>query len=339
MVKVVYLILTHTNPEQILRLVRALRTGNSASRIVIHHSYSSSYLTPDAFEHFNNVHLVTDTVHVRWGDFSLTLAILRSIEWIKNNLEFDWLVLISGQDYPIQPVREIEKFLETTNYDGFISAVPLEKAIPCGTVECPITSSDRKPCVDCTTRYYYQYCDLPLFAYYHNLPTKQRNALERLTKHLNKMQSLIRIRHLPDRVEPRIKVGIRSYWKPFTGTSQCYKGSAWFTINHRCIQYLSHFIRNNPRFARYYRKTIHPDESFFSTILMNNSRLNIINDNKRFITWSSNKAPHPNILRKQDFHRIVNSNQHFARKFDSNQDADILNKLDEHIGVSLPDIV
>ena len=336
MLKVVYLILTHTNPEQILRLVKSLSSGNSASRIVIHHSYSFSYLAPDAFEHFNNVHLVTNTVHVRWGDFSLTLAILRSIEWIKNNLEFDWLVLISGQDYPIQPPSQIEKFLETTNYDGFIRAAPLQRAIPCGDVECPVKSSDQRPCADCATRYYYQYSDLPPFAYYHNLPTKLRNALERLTKHLNKMQSLFRIRHLPCRVDPRMKVGIRSYWTPFTDTFQCNKGSTWFTINNSCIQYLRHFIRNNPRFVRYYRNTIHPDESFFGTILLNNSRLNISNDNKRFITWSSNKAPHPNILRKQDFHRIISSDQHFARKFDMNMDAEILNMIDQHIKIGNP---
>ena len=146
MVKVVYLILTHTNPEQILRLVKSLSSGNSASHIVIHHNYSCSDLCTDPFERFNNVHLVEDPVCVRWGEFSLTQAVLHSIEWISRKFKFNWLVFISGQDYPIQPIREIEKFLNTTNYDGFIRAVPLEKAIPCGPVECPLKISSQAPC-------------------------------------------------------------------------------------------------------------------------------------------------------------------------------------------------
>jgi hypothetical protein len=41
-------------------------------------------------------------------------------------------------------------------------------------------------------------------------------------------------------------------------------------------------------------------------------------------------------LRKQDFHRIISSDQHFARKFDMNMDAEILNMIDQHIKIGNP---
>ena len=338
MVKVVYLVLTHTNPEQILRLVKSLSNGNSASHIVIHHNYSCSDLCTDPFERFNNVHLVEDPVCVRWGEFSLTQAVLHSIEWISRKFKFDWLVFISGQDYPVQSIREIEKFLNTTNYDGFIRAVPLEKAIPCGPVECPLNSSSQAPCVDCTERYYYRYYKLPAFPYYSSLPGILKNSLKKARKRFNRAQSLFRIRPLPDPAGPRTKVGVKPLWSPFSSSFECYKGSLWFTVNFRSISYLKDFIQKNPRFVDHYRRTIHPDESFFATLLLNNHDLNLLNDDKRFISWKSHQSPNPDVLGVKDFDRIIASKQHFGRKFDINQDAEILSKLDEHIGISLPSV-
>jgi len=333
MVKVVYLILTHTNPEQIFRLARSLSSGNSASHTVIHHNYSSSYLDPAPFEPLRNVHFVKDPVRVRWGEFSLTQAILHSMEWISSKLKFDWLFFISGQDYPIQPIREIEKFLNNTNYDGFIRAVPLEKAIPCGPVECPLNSSSQEPCVDCIERYYYQYCKLPAFPYYSSLPVIFTNSLRKARKRFNRTQSLFRIRPLPDPAGRRTKFGVKPFWSPFNSSFECYKGSLWFTVNFRSVSYLRDFVQKNQRIVDYYRRTIHPDESFFATVLLNNRDLNLLNDDKRFISWKSDRSPNPDVLGVKDFDRIVASKKHFARKFDINQDAEILDKLDHYIKI------
>lgn len=47
MIKIVYLIASHTNPEQVIRLVKTLKTGNSFSAVVLHQDYSKSFLTSD----------------------------------------------------------------------------------------------------------------------------------------------------------------------------------------------------------------------------------------------------------------------------------------------------
>jgi hypothetical protein len=61
--------------------------------------------------------------------------------------------------------------------------------------------------------------------------------------------------------------------------------------------------------------------------------LKLFNDDKHFIVWGNPASVSPNILRAQDFSRIVASNQHFARKFDISVDAEVLDELDRHIGI------
>jgi hypothetical protein len=38
----------------------------------------------------------------------------------KNNSSFDWLIYLSGQDYPVSPIIKTEAFLKKTACDGFI---------------------------------------------------------------------------------------------------------------------------------------------------------------------------------------------------------------------------
>jgi hypothetical protein len=64
---------------------------------------------------------------------------------------------------------------------------------------------------------------------------------------------------------------------------------------------------------------------------MNNPELKIRNDNMRYIRWSGPKVPHPDTLGARDYDHIISSKKHFARKFDINVDAEILDLLDQHI--------
>lgn len=328
MIKVVYLIASHTNPQQVLRLVKTLRAGSPSAEIVVHHDYSCSYLDSTVFERLPHVYVIKDFIPVEWGDFSQVKMMLNAIEWITTHLKFDWLVLISGQDYPIQPLSQIERFLETTSYDGFITGVPLNKATPCGQVECSITNSAGNPCPDCVTRYYYRY--------YQASPNLTK-MLKKVREYFCKRCALLQIRSLPGKTKTKIMIGVRSFLSPFNSEFECYKGSSWFTLNHRCLQYIRQFVLSSPGFVRYYQRTLMPDESFFQTILLNNPSLKILNDNKRLISWQDSTSMSPEVLRIQDFDRIIVSGQHFARKFDLNIDAEILDMID-HYTLKTPEV-
>ena len=329
--RLVYFITSHTNPEQVVRLVKTINKGSPGSIIVIHHDYSCTYLEPASFRHMDNLHIFKDHISIEWGRSSRINMHLQSIDWMLDHLDFDWMMLISGQDYPIQPFVDIEKFLRTTNYDGFLRGVSLEKTIPCGSDECMVVNSNGGPCIDCTQRYYYQYYNVPSLPYYDRIPSILKILSKRMGNFVNRKQSLLKIRSFTYHNQTRTLVGMRPISTHFDNDFHCYKGSDWFTLSHKCLRYIREFLRNNPKFLHYYLRTLHASESFFHTILMNNPELKIRNDNMRYIRWSGPKVPHPDTLGARDYDHIISSKKHFARKFDINVDAEILGLLDQHI--------
>jgi hypothetical protein len=317
MTKILYLIASHTNPDQVVRLVQAIKTGSPESQVLIHHDYSSSNLSSTAFEQMSNVHVLEDYVPVRWGDFSMIRMELHCINWLMtHSVEFDWLIFLSGQDYPIQPIKKIEQFLENTKHDGlmeyFLAEEPPEEPIEGGLIW------DKNTGVE---RFFYRYYKLPS-------PSILKKVIFRLARIINGRQPLICL--ISDR--NGVQLGIRCFSTPFTSEFQCYAGSQWHTLSYRCIQYIHDFVQRNPAFVKYYENTLIPDESFFQTILLNEPKLKILNDNKRYISWTPQCSPA--LLGVEDFNCLMASNKHFARKFNSKVDAQVLALLDQHLQVN-----
>lgn len=315
MSRILYLIASHTKPEQVIRLVKTIRLNSPGSFILIHHDYASSFLDRSAFEQMQHVQIIEDPVPVTWGEFSLVAMELHCMNWLlTRSISFDWLILLSGQDYPIRPIPEIEQFLKTTEYDGFMeyfSVINLPVAQVYSGLHWKADTGLR--------RFFYHHYKLPKSVILNSLCFK----LGRLINHRQPWITLSADRNGP-------KLGIRCRTTPFHSELQCYAGSQWHTLSRRCVEYIHDFVQRNPGFTKHYRKTIIPDESFFQTILLNNPQLNICNDNKRYIPWFESK---PVVLREQDFDRLAASNKHFARKFDLDLDAQILDRLDQHFHI------
>jgi hypothetical protein len=119
--KVCYFIQAHNYPEQVHRLVRTIKKSSPNSLIVIGYDFTNSSINMNALKDLSDVFLLKSNFIIKRGEFSMLQPYLNVIDWLfKENLEFDWLVYLSGQDYPIQSVNEIEKKLLETKYDGFI---------------------------------------------------------------------------------------------------------------------------------------------------------------------------------------------------------------------------
>lgn len=308
MAKLLYLIASHKNPEQVIRLVKTLRAGSPGAQIIIHHDYSKSNLDTALLKFMSNVHVMEDYVPVQWGEFSMVQMELHCINWLINNsIEFDWLIMLSGQDYPIQSLSEVEQFLENTQYDGFMDYF-LAKTSRQNSTEENLRSRFWR-------RYFYQYYRLS------SSELKIANLIGRL---INKRQPYINLQTN----RSGTYLGIRCFSTPFTSSFHCYTGSNWHTLSYRCIQYIHEFVRQNPAFVKHYQKTLTPDESFFQTILLNHSQLNIFNGNERYISWDRGT---PSILGIQDLENLITSDRHFARKFDIKVDTQVLDLLDQYI--------
>jgi hypothetical protein len=79
--------------------------------------------------------------------------------------------------------------------------------------------------------------------------------------------------------------------------------------------------------VRFFEHAYVPDEMFFQTLLLNSPLAStIVNDDLRLIKW-----PGPAILTAADWNDILRSPDLFARKFDENVDASILDSIDRDL--------
>ncbi len=260
-------------------------------------------------------------VPVEWGDFSYVEALLRSIEWALSYLEFDWLMLLSAQDYPVRPLSVIESFLQDCGYDALIRGFL-------------ITKPNSWPEGEGIRRYFYRYYKLPRFQYYYMVPGTLRTRLEQFKISVNSAQSIVQIRNGPRRIP--LRFGIRRLRMPFENDFACYGGPDWFDLSRKCVEYIHAFVRENREYVDYYKRTFLPSESFFSTILLNNPSFKILPNNKRFVHWDpiNRRASSPLVLRTENFETIMQADAHFARKFDISVDSNILDLIDERTGNS-----
>ena len=316
--KVLYLIQTHKNPEQIYRLVQIIRKSSLESHIVVIHDFSSCDLDIAPLQNLPEVEVLRLNGKGGRGDFSMIQGYLDSLDWLfSHNLDFDWLINITGQDYPTQPLSKIEKFLAETKYDGFLEyfeALSNSKSNPWGVKE----GGDR---------YLYKYwrsgVRIPLFDYGHTLPGR---ILNRLGAIFNNAQPFIRICWAFD----GLMIGLPANY-PFDKKFICYGGSYFHTISRKCVQFLYDFTKENSNIVEYYKQTCVPVESFVQTVLLNSKLFNLCNDPKRYFDFYNSQNGSPRVLTVEDYPKLVHEDIHFARKFELEQDSTILDMLDIRI--------
>jgi len=130
--KIAYLVLAHDSPRHLERLVGALSSSSSA--LFIHIDKKSRLAR---FPHFSGDGIVVsrERIPVYWADFSIveaTLILLRQA--LADPRRFDYFVLLSGCDYPLQPASYIERFFESNRGAEFINIVEM----PCEAARKPI---------------------------------------------------------------------------------------------------------------------------------------------------------------------------------------------------------
>jgi hypothetical protein len=115
---VVFLVMSHKQPVLIERLLARLADTESAVT-VIHHDAKSSELPrlPEG----GRALLVPQPAACGWGDMGIVNATLRCMRWIRDEVPtFSWIVLVSGQDYPVVAPRQVESELLASQADAFL---------------------------------------------------------------------------------------------------------------------------------------------------------------------------------------------------------------------------
>ena len=120
--KIAYIILVHKNPKQLIRLINCLDVEKSTFFVHIDKKTNQN-IYQEICEFINkksNIFLLKRK-NIYWGDFSQIHPVLLGIKEIfKQNIDFDYVKLLTGQDYPIKSRKEIEDFLLANSEKSFM---------------------------------------------------------------------------------------------------------------------------------------------------------------------------------------------------------------------------
>jgi len=293
--KIAYLILAYKLPQQLIRLVNRLNGPETYFFIHIDKKSPPEYfkIVKDKLSQLPNVMFIKQ-IKSDWGKISCVNAVLMGFESIiDSSIDFDYVVHLSGQDYPIRPQSEFTEFL---NNNAPYSFVEYRK------VPVPDYPSINE---NILLRHYF-------FGKYHLVFPK------------SDMFSSPCINHFWNPVVNHIA------WRPQLPFNYIpYYGPAQFCLHKSHVQYISEFVKLHPGFVNFFVHVNHPDEYFFQTLLINSPlRRTVQNLHLGFVKFYK-KNPHPKLLAIEDFQKIQGSKMYFARKFDMGVDSSILDKIDE----------
>jgi hypothetical protein len=119
----------------------------------------------------------------------------------------------------------------------------------------------------------------------------------------------------------------------FLDNATPYIGNQWKIVSRTFCQFVCH-DPSVDRYKAFYRNTFIADEGFFQTVMMNTAAHGeVINDDKRMIDWvpDGDIKLRPRTFTAADANLLTTSSDLFARKFDAETDAEILDILEAHL--------
>jgi Core-2/I-Branching enzyme len=125
--RIAYIVTAYKNPEQAVRLVRRLDEGDVHFFIHVDKRTNEAdhARITEPLDGLPNVHFL-ERHRCDWGGFGHVQATLKGIAEIERiELEPDYVILLTGQDYPIVANAEIKAFLANRNGDSFLNHFPL----------------------------------------------------------------------------------------------------------------------------------------------------------------------------------------------------------------------
>ena len=300
-----YLILAHKNPLQLGRMIERLDDG--ASKFFIHLDAKTPIEPFAACLEGAHIRFIDKRERCVWGDFSIVQATIRLMEAASE--EQGVFILMSGQDYPIQSQGYINDFLERNKGFDFIEIEPLEEKWK------PKMVKDK-------------------LEHYHILHSEERGHSNCYApfRHCSVFQKVRTLMHLLkgrlSRKNFRLLCSLPKRVAPF---ERQYAGSQFWAFSERTFYAVLHYIREHKAtLEEYYKYTSSPDEIYFHSVLMDLVAKDSTIKLKEQITYV-NYFRKNNVFITEDFDKLTSAKgKLFARKFDTDIDIEILDKLDSY---------
>ena len=301
-----YLILAHKNPQQLARMIKTLDDGNS--KFFIHLDAKTPIEPFTAQLEDEHIVFIPERERCVWGDFSIVLATIHLMEAAAKAQSKGFFILMSGQDYPIKPIGELGAFLEKNAHCDFIDYLPLEqkwkpKMVKDKLAHYHILHSETRGDSNC----YAPFSRSSLF--------QKGRTLWHLLKGRLSLENFKKLRQLPQRESP---------------FAQQYAGSQFWAFSENTFyDVLTYIQKHREELELYYQYTSSPDEVYFHSILLNlkeEGRKIILKNQLTYVNYFRKN----NVFLTEDFEKLTSAEeQFFARKFDMEIDAIILDRLDK----------
>jgi Core-2/I-Branching enzyme len=311
---VAYLISSDTSPEQVTRLAAVLRGGGARHTIAVRHDGAGGSLDLRRL-HELDVDLL-ETTSVERGSAGELMMLLRCIRRLLESARFDWLVLLSGSDYPARPIAEIEAALAGADTDGLIETHVCAPPTRGATID------------EHALRYHYRWSS----------PRRSRPLGRALASALSPRLAVevtpagVRIgvpaKRSPFKAPKRkpLAVPIRhnplstvqAERSPFGEGLECRYGPASFVLSRRAVEAIDAAVREHPELVLYYRDTLVPAESYIHTVLANDSSISL-----------RDQGPRLELSGAVDVDAVLASGADFAGPFDP--DAAVLDAIDVRV--------
>ncbi len=154
----------------------------------------------------------------------------------------------------------------------------------------------------------------------------------------NRPETLNRVSHMF--VEQQGKMIATGIARPFLANDTPFIGTQWKAVTRDFCEYVSHDPQAD-RFKSFYRNSFIADEAFFQTVMMNSGHQDMVmNDDLRMIDWvpDGDIKLRPRNYTADDIGALTRSSDLFARKFDAEEDSEILYLLESHLQTAAADM-
>ncbi len=289
--KIAYLVLCHKEPSQLRRLLSEIIKDNCDS--YVHIDKKSCFSKNDLVksEHVKYV-LDEQRVDVRWASNSMVRATLILINMMLNSgRRYDYVCLLSGQDFPIKSCQQREAFFDRYKCYNFIEVIN-NKSI----------SYQR---LNKRSQLYYPDC---MF---------DRTFVSKLLRKLyimftggyNRTWRICRRKNTS-------RLDTFEY------------GGQWWCLTYECVQWMQNFIEDKVN-LEFFDHALTPDECFFQSVFMMSPYKNLRRDGIMYYEWKKDRNS-PKILRATDYETLIQQpDKLFARKFDITIDDEIIKRLEQ----------
>lgn len=315
---IAYLVLSHTHPELVGRLADRLLRSDEECHVIVDHEASGPALEP-WLRPQSRLEIRASERPGGWGGYGLVSAVVDALAAIRSDLDPDWVVLLSGQDYPVRPPKELRHRLQSSPADAHLTVL---RQVP------PHARGGLARWWH--VRYYFRWWTLPPLPRIlpHTIRRKRVHAVHRLSM----AQRLVFLWSLPRGSGTRI--GLPRTETPFSDSYPCWAAYQWFAVSRRGLETIERELAARPELVELYKTSVIPDESMLQTILLNARDLVTAQPNLTFQRPTGEGDAHAADLTLDDLSTILASGRAFARKMHPDRSRALMDTLDRRLGLT-----